>query len=196
MNKILLLLLLSTTPLSFAQPQNGGGNPELRALMEPYTNLTTTIGLLLELEQHAVEQGSDLQISSEQAARLSPLLNELATSAGYSPERATELLDTIELNVLTGEQLIWIDGAFLRREEARARPDSNQDTDPTGTPPARQQRGQRGQQDPQRQQRGPNAGGDIFQRLSAGEPINMFADNENAKTVLDELIALVDAKLE
>ncbi len=202
MNKILLLLLLSTASFSFAQPQGGGGNPELRALIEPYTNLTTTISLMLELEQHSVEQDSDLQISSEQAARLSPLLNELATSAGYSPERATELLDTIELDILTGEQLIWIDSAFLRREEARAEGDTTQASGTNGgldEPPAGQQprqQGQQGQRGQQGQQRGSNEAGGIFQRLSAGEPINMFADNDNAKTVLDELIALLDAKLD
>ncbi|MCA9835290.1 MAG: hypothetical protein KC422_00180 [Trueperaceae bacterium] len=193
MKQVLLLVfsLLAATVLAQPQGQFQGPSPEMRAKMEPYFNLVTTVSLVLELEKN-----SDLPLSSEQASALLPLLSELSTSPGYSSERASELLDTIELDILTPEQLIWIDGEFLKRQETgpEARggffggppPGGQNGTPPqqaNGNAPANGGPGGRG---------GP---GGFFQKIMAGEPVNMFSDNPNAQALLNELIELERAKL-
>ncbi|MCA9839925.1 MAG: hypothetical protein KC422_23655, partial [Trueperaceae bacterium] len=134
MKKTLVIILVSLIGFSFAQPQ--GSNPEIAAQMEPYFNLISSVGLMLELEKT-----SDLPVSAEQAALLAPILNELANSPGYSSERAAELLDTMELDILTSDQLIWMDTEFLRRQEAAQTGEEGGffggfgGTPPGGTPP-------------------------------------------------------------
>ncbi len=195
MKKILISLTTLLLTLSFAQPQ-GGPNPEIRAMMEPYINLLSSVGLMLELEKT-----SELPISVAQAELLLPILNELETSAGYDSERAMELLDMMELEILSIEQLTWMDGEFIKRQEQAqngggrggffggGRPQGQADRGEGGQAEGGQGRGQQGAQG--QRQGGP---GGFFQRLSAGEPINMFVENEGAGAVLDELIELLSAK--
>lgn len=196
MRKYLSILIISVLTFAFAQPQGGAFNPEMRALIEPYTNLITSVGLILELEKT-----SDLAFSAEQVALIMPILTELDTSVGYDADRALELLDTIELEILTIDQLTWIDGEFLRRQEVAqnegglaggfggARPQGAQAGQGPRNPEGQGQRNPEGQG----QRQGGQAG--FFQRIIAGEAVNMFTENENAGATLDELIALLSTKL-
>lgn len=179
--------------LGAALAQRQAPDPELFARIEPYIDLTITVALVLQLEID-----SDLPLGPEQAAQLMPILLELDTSPGYTPERAGELLDAIELEVLTIEQLIWIDGAFLAQQEAA--------TEGGGRGPFGRFGGGQGGQDGG-QGREPGDGqrpGGLFQRLANGEPINLFADEQGfgndqgqgPSALLDELIQQVQAKLE
>jgi hypothetical protein len=189
MKRNLLSLLALTFSLALAQGQFQGPSPELRAKLEPYFNLMGTVGLVLELEK-----SSDLPLSPEQAQLLLPILNELASSAGYTPEHASELLDTVELEILSPEQLIWIDSEFLKRQEAAQNGErggffGGSPPGQAGAPPQGQDRnGSQGRPG------GPGDPGGFFQKIMAGESVNMFSDNENAKALLDELITLVSAK--
>ncbi len=199
MKKYLSILIILLLSLVLGQPQGGGPSPEMRALIEPYTNLISSIGLILELEKT-----SDLALSSEQAALIMPILTELDSSLGYDADRAVELLDTMELEILTINQLTWIDGEFLRRQEAAQNGGGGFAGRPQGAQFGQgQQNSEDGQREGQRnpeggQGQGPRQGGagGFFQRIIAGEPVNMFTENENAALVLDELIALLTPKLE
>lgn len=157
---------------SLAQP---AFDPEIQKKIEPYFNLMETVGLLLELD-------SSLPISSEQATQLLPILNELKTSPGYTADHATELLDTIELSILTTEQLTWMDGKLLERMQQGPPQGDGQGFDPSaGLPPGHG---------------GPPGGGPggFFQKIMQGEPVNTFTDNPNAMSRLEELITLLSQK--
>jgi hypothetical protein len=180
-----------------AQPQ--APDPELRARIEPYLELTRTVALVLQLERD-----SGLPLTPAQAEQLIPLLIELDSSPGYSVERAVELRDAIELEVLTGEQLIWIDGTFLAQQEAAA---AGGGTAPFGRfggggPGTAGNGGFAGPGGGQRQNGAGGAGGPgggnrgLFQQLANGEPVNLLAGDQGAGALLDELITLVQPKLE
>ncbi len=190
------LLVLGSFLLSFALAQFQGPSPEMRAKMEPYFNLMSSVSLLLELEKT-----SDLPLSSEQAAQLLPILNELKTSQGYTAGHATELLDTIELEILSPEQLVWMDGEFLKQQEARqngggggffGRPGGQNDGGNANT--ANANGGTPSTGGPGGRAGGPGGQGGFFQRIMDGEPVNLFLDNPNATAVLDELLGLLSAK--
>lgn len=189
-----LLLLLDA-----ALAQRQAPDPELFARFEPYINLTITVTLVLELEQE-----SELPLTPEQAAQLMPVLLELDTSPGYTPERAGELLDAIELEVLTLEQLIWIDGVFLERQEAAAEGGGRGGFGGGQAGPFGGGAGQGGQPGGGQNPGGGGRPGGVFQQLANGEPINLFASNpgfgddrgQGPGALLDELIVLVQAKLE
>lgn len=162
--------------LAFSLAQFQAPDPEMQKKLEPYFNLMETVGLLVELDS------SDTPISAEQATQLLPILNELKTSPGYTADHATELLDTIELSILTTEQLTWMDGKLLERMQQGppGGPSSGNGQLPSGPPSGD------GQGSPP---------GGFFQKIMHGEPVNTFTDNPNAMSRLDELIKLLTQKI-
>jgi hypothetical protein len=158
------MFVLATT---FAQAPD----PMMREKITPYLNLMETVGLLLELDS------SDLPLTSEQALQLLPILTELKTSSGYTSEYAAELLEKIELSIVSLEQLIWMDGKLLERMEQGS-------SDSPGP----------GQASPDAQGPRPGGAGGMFQKIMQGEPVNVFTDNPAAMSRLEELMASLNAK--
>ena len=119
MKRRFALLTALALPAGFSQFQAPDPQQlaQLQAALRPITELAAIIGLLVELHQQP-----ELALEPEQAEALLPLLTDLQLLELLLAEEAEETLVTIEDEILTVEQLIWIDTRFLELEqEARER---------------------------------------------------------------------------
>lgn len=119
MKRRFALLTALALPVGFSQPQAPDPQQlaQLQAALRPVTELAMIVGLLVELHEQP-----ELALDAEQAEVLLPLLTDLQLLELLLAEEAEETLVTIEDEILTVEQLIWIDTRFLELEqEARER---------------------------------------------------------------------------
>ena len=119
MKRRFALLTALALPAGFSQFQAPDPQQlaQLQAALRPVTELAAIVGLLVELHQQP-----ELALEPEQAEALLPLLTDLQLLELLLAEEAEETLVTIEDEILTVEQLIWIDTRFLELEqEARER---------------------------------------------------------------------------
>lgn len=119
MKRHFALLTALALPVGFSQLQAPDPQQlaQLQAALRPVTELAMIVGLLVELHEQP-----ELALDAEQAEVLLPLLTDLQLLELLLAEEAEETLVTIEDEILTVEQLIWIDTRFLELEqEARER---------------------------------------------------------------------------
>ncbi len=119
MKRRFALLTALALPVGFSQFQAPDPQQlaQLQAALRPVTELAMIVGLLVELHEQP-----ELALEPEQAEVLLPLLTDLQLLELLLAEEAEETLVTIEDEILTVEQLIWIDTRFLELEqEARER---------------------------------------------------------------------------
>ena len=119
MKRLFALTTALALPVGFSQLQAPDPQQlaQLQATLRPVTELAAIVGLLVELHEQP-----ELALDPEQAEALLPLLTDLQLLELLLAEEAEETLVTIEDEILTVEQLIWIDTRFLELEqEARER---------------------------------------------------------------------------
>ena len=119
MKRRFALLTALVLPVGFSQFQAPDPQQlaQLQAALRPVTELAMIVGLLVELHEQP-----ELALDAEQAEVLLPLLTDLQLLELLLAEEAEETLVTIEDEILTAKQLIWIDTRFLELEqEARER---------------------------------------------------------------------------
>ena len=119
MKRLFALTTALALPVGFSQLQAPDPQQlaQLQATLRPVTELAAIVGLLVELHEQP-----ELALDAEQAEALLPLLTDLQLLELLLAEEAEETLVTIEDEILTVEQLIWIDTRFLELEqEARER---------------------------------------------------------------------------
>lgn len=119
MKRLFALTTVLALPTGFSQLQAPDPQQlaQLQATLRPVTELAAIVGLLVELHEQP-----ELALDPEQAEALLPLLTDLQLLELLLAEEAEETLVTIEDEILTVEQLIWIDTRFLELEqEARER---------------------------------------------------------------------------
>ncbi len=114
MKRRFALLTALALPVGFSQFQAPDPQQlaQLQATLRPVTELAAIVGLLVELHQQP-----ELALEPEQAEALLPLLTDLQLLELLLAEEAEETLATIEDEILTVEQLIWIDTRFLELEQ-------------------------------------------------------------------------------
>ncbi|MDE0099974.1 MAG: hypothetical protein OXM87_10270 [Truepera sp.] len=186
MKRRFALLTALALPVGFSQPQAPDPQQlaQLQAALRPVTELAMIVGLLVELHEQP-----ELALDAEQAELLLPLLTDLQLLELLLAEEAEETLVTIEDEILTVEQLIWIDTRFLELEqEARERGRAGGFGGPFGG-------GGQGQGGPfgggQGQGGGPGrpGGAEAFQALLRGEIPNPF--RREGSPAADSLAALI-----
>ena len=119
MKRLFALTTALALPAGFSQLQAPDPQQlaQLQAALRPVTELAMIVGLLVELHEQP-----ELALDAEQAELLLPLLTDLQLLELLPAEEAEETLVTIEDEILTTKQLIWIDTRFLELEqEARER---------------------------------------------------------------------------
>ncbi len=145
--------------LAAAQPQF---DPERLAAMQPIFDLAGTVNLLVEMQAEP-----ELAVDDAQASALLTLLSDLQVVSDLPAEDAGKRLRVIEEEIMTLEQLLWLDRQFLERQ---ARGEGQQGFGggrPGGGPGGGGPQGEGGGQ--------PGAGrGGLFQRLAADESPNLF----------------------
>ena len=143
--------------LAAAQPQF---DPERLAAMQPIFDLAGTVNLLVEMQAEP-----ELAVDDTQASELLTLLSDLQVVSDLPAEDAGERLRVIEEEIMTLEQLLWLDRQFLERQ---ARGEGQQ-----GFGGGRPGGGPGGPQGEGGGQPGGGRGG-LFQHLAAGESPNLF----------------------
>jgi len=114
MKRRFALLTALALPVGFSQFQAPDPQQlaQLQATLRPVTELAAIVGLLVQLHQQP-----ELALEPEQAEALLPLLTDLQLLELLLAEEAEETLATIEDEILTAKQLIWIDTRFLELEQ-------------------------------------------------------------------------------
>ncbi|WP_027483323.1 hypothetical protein [Deinococcus pimensis] len=207
-----LVTAVLTTP-ALAQQSGGAGagqggvrspNPQMQAALkkyQPVLDLGTTVSLLAD-----VDKDKKTTLTKAQAAKLLPILQDLAKRADLKPADAQKILSNIEDGILTDAQLTKVDDLVLAREEARrermAKAQASGGTGGAGGArlpfvPGGQFGGQRrqGTQGSQNGQggRGPGGPGGMFAAIQNGTPYNPFKSDRQAKG-LQDLIAVLRKK--
>ena len=177
MKRLFALTTALALPVGFSQLQAPDPQQlaQLQATLRPVTELAAIVGLLVELHEQP-----ELALDAAQAEALLPLLTDLQLLELLLAEEAEETLVTIEDEILTVEQLIWIDTRFLELEqEAR-------------------ERGRAGGFGGGGQGQGPGrpGGAEVFQALLRGEIPNPFLrEGSPAADSLATLIAIARSLL-
>ena len=114
MKRLFALTTVLALPAGFSQLQAPDPQQlaQLQAALRPVTELAAIVGLLVELHEQP-----ELALDAEQAEALLPLLTDLQLLELLLAEEAEETLVIIEDEILTVEQLIWIDTRFLELEQ-------------------------------------------------------------------------------
>ncbi len=114
MKRLSALLAALALPAGFSQLQAPDPQQlaQLQAALRPVTELAAIVGLLVELHEQP-----ELALDAEQAEALLPLLTDLQLLELLLAEEAEETLVIIEDEILTVEQLIWVDTRFLELEQ-------------------------------------------------------------------------------
>lgn len=181
MKRLFALLTALALPAGFSQFQapDPAQLAQLQAALRPVTELAMIVGLLVELHEQP-----ELALDAEQAEVLLPLLTDLQLLELLLAEEAEDLLVTIEDEILTAKQLIWLDTRFLELEQgARERGRAGGFGGPFG--------GGQGQVVVLRVEGGPGrpGGAEAFQALLRGEIPNPFL--REGSPAADSLAALI-----
>ncbi|AFG38343.1 hypothetical protein [Spirochaeta africana] len=124
-------LCVASMPLAFGQSPRGSSSEfeELRQEIEVINELGRLFGFIVRMH----EEESELKLTTQQAGLLELIVEEIYAVERLVPARAQQVLQEIEAEILTPEQLRYTDRLFLSRQQ----------TQRTATTGSRQQNDQR-----------------------------------------------------
>ncbi len=156
---LMLIILLGSGSVASVTAQQASQAEQMRELREELA-VITDLGLLLGFILRMDQEEPDLALRSSQVSQLRSITDEIAATERLEPQTARKMLDTIEEEVLTPEQLLHTDKLFITREETRV-PGSGSSGGSTVSPA---------------QDDGSSAGGSAA-AYAAGEPYNPLTDH-------------------